>query len=378
VEAVLSNPTIEELRAAGTEYPEWVTEKFLQLPDDLPQSIRDLAASVTADSDTPYDKAGAITRYLRGNIKYAPTIPKPPADADPLEWILFSHREAYCVYYASAEVVMLRSLGIPARMAVGFSQGTGTSAVEGLPEEAEEIAINTYTVRRNNAHAWPEVYFPGIGWVEFEPTGNQSPLDRPLAPRDGADAAQGPDQDLLAEDSQLNGTDPRLNEPTLEPTFTPQDRLFPSLYVILAIATLASLTAFVSRRYSLPTRVPVFLRAQIERSGGEAPGWIIRWERWSSLSPIAKAFESINSGLRQLGSPAPIDATPAERAEKLIQVLPELSPQVKALLEAHQTSLYTRAQADGEQARRAALQIRAQILAARLRYFWSGKYSSKI
>jgi hypothetical protein len=85
---------------------------------------------------------------------------------------------------------MLRSIGIPARMAVGFAQGTGSSQ-DGFNAEVEDIIINAYTVRKNNAHAWPEVYFPGIGWVEFEPTGNQAPLDRPIAPREDTDLTGG-------------------------------------------------------------------------------------------------------------------------------------------------------------------------------------------
>ena len=109
-------------------------------------------------------------QYLRENIEYSDTVPNPPRNKDRLEWILFEHKKGYCVYYASSEVLMLRSLGIPARMAVGFAQG-----------DAED---GTYTVRRLNAHAWPEVYFPGIGWVEFEPTASQPSLDRPLPPRD--------------------------------------------------------------------------------------------------------------------------------------------------------------------------------------------------
>jgi transglutaminase-like putative cysteine protease len=380
VQAVLNNPTIQQLREAGTEYPQWVTDKYLQVPDDLPQSIRDLAGDITAEIETPYDKASAITRYLRENIKYSPTIPNPPRGVDPLEWVLFSHREAYCVYYASAEVLMLRSLGIPARMAVGFSQGTGTSS-GGAPfsEEAENITIDTYVVRRNNAHAWPEVYFPGVGWVEFEPTGNQSPLDRPLAPREGANDGSNPlQQDPLIEDSLLEPPPQPFEEDLLEPTLTPQERLLPALYLILGLLAVSGLTVFFSRRYELPARVPVFIRAQIEKSGGEAPRWVVRWEFWSRLSLIEKAFESINVGLRALGTPAPVHATPAERADRLIELLPEIAPQVKLLLDEHQTSLYTPRTANTERARRAAHQIRMRILAARLRYFWTGKYSSKI
>src|SRR5438477_587036 len=76
-------------------------------------------------------------------------------------------RRGYCNYYASAEVIMLRSLGIPARLAVGFNQGQ------------VDTSTNTFHILEQNAHAWPEVFFPNYGWVEFEPTASESPLVRP-------------------------------------------------------------------------------------------------------------------------------------------------------------------------------------------------------
>ena len=127
VDAVVKNPNIEELRATGTQYPQWVTAKYLQLPDKFSPRIKALAEQLTATAETPYDKTIAITRYLRENIEYTPTIPDAPRNADPLEWIIFEYKKGYCVYYATSEILMLRSIGIPARMAVGFSQGTGTS-----------------------------------------------------------------------------------------------------------------------------------------------------------------------------------------------------------------------------------------------------------
>ena len=378
VEAVLNNPTIQQLREAGAEYPTWVTEKYLQLPADFSPRLRDLALEITAEADTPYDKAGAITRYLRANIKYTPTIPRPPRNADALEWVIFEHKQAYCVYYASAEILMLRSLGIPARMAVGFSQGTGTAAGEGFAEEAENIEANKYTVRRNNAHAWPEVYFPGVGWVEFEPTGNQDPLDRPLAPRDNDNSSAPDNSNTLREEDLQESPDRVALDAQTDPSSATDKPLIPLLYLILLLIAFSALTVYLSRRYALPARVPVFIRAQIERSGGEAPGWIVRWERWGKLSPIEKAFESINFALRQLESPPPIHATPAERADQLINLLPDLSPQIKVLLDEHQTSLYTSRTADAGKAQRAALTVRSQILLARIRHFWTGKYSLKM
>jgi hypothetical protein len=139
------------------------------------------------------------------------------------------------------------------------------------------------------------------------------------------------------------------------------------------LAILAALTAFLGYRYALVERVPVFLRASIERSGIEVPSWVTRWEMWVKLSPIEKAFESVNFGLRQLGQPAPVHITPVERAEKLTGLLPATSDQIKVLLDEHQTSLYTSRVADVTQARRAAFSIRKQVIIQRIRTLFLGK-----
>ncbi len=376
VEVVLSNPNIEQLRAAGTAYPQWVVERYLQLPEDVSPRIRALAQEITADAETPFDKASAITRYLRENIEYAPSVPEAPFNTDPLEWILFEHKQAYCVYYASLEIIMLRSLGIPARMAVGFAQGEESRT--GLPEEAEE-EINTFTVQKRNAHAWPEVYFPGVGWVEFEPTGNQDPLDRPLAPRDAL-----PSSGLLIPDNVISEQDneslrdqslPEEGDEVPVETIAPRS---PLVYAIPILLTLFALAVFLSRRYSLPTRLPSMIRASIERGGTETPGWLLYWEHWVNLTAIERAFESVNFGLRQLKDPCPVHATPAERADKLANILPEAASSVKILLDEHQTSLYTSRTADVRQARRAAITLRFQVILARIRHFWTGKYSPRL
>ena len=379
VEAVLNNPTIEALRAAGTGYPKWVTDKYLQLPDDFSPLISALAFEITANAETPYDKAFAITQYLRTNIEYSPTIPSAPRGVDKLEWILFEHKQAYCVYYASSEILMLRTLGIPARMAVGFSQGTGVASGEGFAGEVEEIEVNTFSVRKENAHAWPEVYFPGIGWGEFEPTGNQAPLDRPLAPRENDSPAGLLNPGALIGEEQLpeEPIDPRLEDELVEAGTTQPASLLPTLYLFLTLIGIAVAAFLLNRRYSLSDRLPSAVRATIERSGIETPHWILNWERWAQLSPIEKSFESVNFGLRQMSAPAQVDATPIERADKLIKILPDAAPPIKILLDEHQTSLYTSRTADPVEARRAAFALRSQILLARIRHFWTGKYSPR-
>lgn len=366
VDALLSNPNVKQLREAGQAYPVWVTDKYLQLPSDFSPRIADLASELTAELDTPYDKTAAITRYLRENIDYAESLPQPPRNQDLLEWMLFENRQAYCVYYASAQVLMLRSLGIPARMAVGFAEGERTADESG----------DRYTVRRKDAHAWPEVYFPGIGWVEFEPTGGQPALSRPLPPRDDEDFAA-PIRDLPLLDGGENlredfrGLDEEGN--VAVPEQVEVQPLNPNWYLIPLFIALAALTVYFSHRYSVPDRIPVLLRTTYERSGMPAPVWVVNWERWVGISAIERAFESVNFSLRLLKNSMPLDATPVERAQRLKRLLPKAESEIAALLDEHQTSLYTSRKADALRARRAALRIRWQALSERLRYLLEGR-----
>jgi transglutaminase-like putative cysteine protease len=370
VQSVVRNPNTKQLREAGTDYPEWVTERYLQVPDDVSPRIAELAEEITADYEYPFDKAAAVTRYLRTNIQYSPSVPEAPRGKDSLEWVLFEHKKAYCVYYASAEVLMLRSLGIPARLAVGFAQGT----VEKFEREQtgmEQVIPNSFIVRESEAHAWPEVYFPGIGWVEFEPTGNQSALDRPLPPRDplAENGTLNPSASAIRDDLlEPDGLEAR-EEPDAAPDTPLKQAVFPPFYLIPLFIVLAALTVFLTRRYNLATRVPTVLRASFERNGGQAPGWLARWEQWTLLSPIEKSFESINFGLRLLKKRVPIHATPIERAEALTKIMPNLAGQIKVLLDEHQTSLYTFRMADANRARQSAFDIRLQSIIARLRRF---------
>ena len=377
VDAIVSNPTIEALRASGTEYPEWVRERYLQLPDNFSPRIQALAQEITAGSETPYEKTAAITQYLRDNIEYSPSIPAAPALSDPLEWILFEHKKGYCVYYATFEVLMLRSLGIPARMVVGFSQGAGaTSEEEG--GVIEDFSISSFTVRKRNAHAWPEVYFPGMGWVEFEPTENQAPLNRPLAPRDPNETDLGGlIRDLPQEDTAGLPEDRPLNDGA-NSTDGQNASIAPGWYLIPLTIAVVALTIYLSRRYNFSTRVPVFVRTTIQRSGIEVPGWVLRWERWSLLTPIERAFESINFGLRWVKQTPPIHATPVERATNLAKVLPHLAPMIKVLLDEHQTTLYTSRTGDETKARRAAHEIRTQVILSLLRHVLTGEYKPQV
>jgi transglutaminase-like putative cysteine protease len=158
----------DELRAAGEDYPGWVSERYLQLPDELPQRVRELAAALTAASATPYDKAKVIEEYL-GLIPVDYQMPDIPPARDAVDYFLFEAKEGYFDYHASAMVVLLRAAGVPARLAVGYL----------LDPSAFDSQAGQYNVREANAHAWAEVYFPDIGWVPFDPSPSRTATLRP-------------------------------------------------------------------------------------------------------------------------------------------------------------------------------------------------------
>ena len=182
----VATPSAAQLRAAGGLYPDWVVERYLQLPETVTERTIELAQTITQDLDNPYDQAVAITRWLRSNIEYDRETEPPPEDVDAIDWFLFDYQIGFCNYYASAEVVMLRALGIPARLAAGYARGTFD----------RDLAV--YHVYSEDSHSWPEVYFPGIGWVEFEPTVSEPALTRPEELDD--EAAGGPLSNLDHED----------------------------------------------------------------------------------------------------------------------------------------------------------------------------------
>jgi transglutaminase-like putative cysteine protease len=155
-----------QLRAAGSNYPEWVRARYLHLPDDVPVRVLILARDLTATAPTPYDRARVIEGYLRA-FPYTLDLPPPPPNRDTVDYFLFDLKRGYCDYYATAMVVLARAAGLPARLVVGYAPGT------------YDATAARYIVTEADAHSWVEVYFPGYGWVEFEPTTSRAPVELP-------------------------------------------------------------------------------------------------------------------------------------------------------------------------------------------------------
>jgi transglutaminase-like putative cysteine protease len=387
VEASLTTASQKELREAGTDYPSWVTARYLQLPDTITPRTIELAEEIASGFDNPYDIAQAITDFLRTNLEYSDTVPGPPAGLEPIDWVLFDHKQAFCNYYASAEIVMLRSLGIPARLAVGYAEGerTALGGVEEIPDlvpggvnipQEIQIQSDTFTVRHRDAHAWPEVYFPNIGWVEFEPTVSQQPIIRPIGLVSETDQQPPPNpqnnelqdraQRRLDELSAQGGSNQNVSIGGL--TFNPTP-----IYVTLAIIIISSITLLVRRvriqRGSPP--VPVQLESSLQRVGIKSPQILIRWSRFASLSPLSRAYLELNRALLRLGQPPRMSDTPAERGNELVQILPVADKSIRSVLIPYQNSIYGNQPGDPEDAQRAGKEIRKLSYLARLQRFFA-------
>lgn len=338
----ISIATADELRAANSPYPDWIRNhpQYLRATSGVvsPRVVQ-LARDIVneAGAVTNYDKAKAIERWLRRNITYNQTIPNPPVGLDPVEWFLFDLKQGYCNYYATSMIVMLRSQGIAARMAAGFSQGE------------YDPATGQYIVREADAHTWVEVYFPGYGWVEFEPTSSQSELTR-QGDRDFSDntAAQ--------PDAQSTPTQTPTPTPTFTPTATltstpPQETTTPDLATNLPDETVIpptvtptpsptpTATAVILPTLPDPVQPPPAdpLELLLPAAGliltlviialllillGWMLYWWWEWRGMKGLTTVTRAYRRLERYLRLLGVGFRPEQTPEERRRDTMRAVP--------------------------------------------------------
>jgi hypothetical protein len=155
----LAGASGEQLRQASlAAVPPAILARYSGLPESVPGRVHELAQEVADPQvhNSPYDQAKALERFLR-QYPYSLEVELPPAGEDPVDFFLFDLQSGYCDYYASAMVVLARSIGLPARLAAGF-----------LARPAGEDGVQV--IRQIDGHSWAEIYFAGYGWVEFEPT----------------------------------------------------------------------------------------------------------------------------------------------------------------------------------------------------------------
>jgi transglutaminase-like putative cysteine protease len=353
VQASLSNASVAQLEEAGTEYPAWVTERYLQLPDSITDRTIDLAHEITAGMETPYEKATAITTWLRQNIEYSEVVPNKPTNMESVDWFLFDIRQGFCNYYASAEIVLLRAVGIPARWSVGYAQG-------------ELLEDGSYAVRQRDAHAWPEVFFPSLGWVEFEPTASQPVIVRPRALSDLNQSDNLPpdadpnlqNQGLTEEEMGLlreRDRDQALSEAAA------QEGGLPSWIVAggaTALALALLYAAWVTRQRWNFQYIPVTMEKSLLRAGIKPPMFLQLWAQRARLPALAKSYMEINHALKRLDNGPKLDDTPTERAANLARTLPPAEAPAWQLVNEYQKWSFSEKPGDEQTASQAGGEIR--------------------
>lgn len=159
----------EQLRQSdAAAIPPALLEQYTALPDNVPLRVQQLAQEITTNATNPYDQALALEQFLR-QYPYSLQVTRPPRSGDLVDFFLFDLQTGYCDYYASAFVVMARSLGLPTRLVVGY----------------KAVAPNERGFQRivqADGHSWPELYFGDMGWIPFEPTAAYPSWSLPSAP----------------------------------------------------------------------------------------------------------------------------------------------------------------------------------------------------
>lgn len=159
VDAGLPDVSEAQARAAVGDIPEVVAKRDLALPGDFPDRLRELAADITDGAATPFDKALALQSYFRDDAHFTYSLDVPPGQGIDAMTDFLTEGAGYCEQFAGTYAALARAAGLPTRVVVGFTPGD--------PDPADP---DTYVVSGRYAHAWPEVFIAGLGWLPFEPT----------------------------------------------------------------------------------------------------------------------------------------------------------------------------------------------------------------
>ncbi|MDY6775062.1 MAG: transglutaminase-like domain-containing protein [Halobacteria archaeon] len=158
--------------SSSSEYPPEIRERYLQTPETVPERLVEKTSEITRGDPTAYAKAESVEDWLETNKEYSLQVERPNSTRGGVaDSFVFGMEEGYCVYYATSMTVMLRTQGVPARYVTGYLPG-------------DSVGENTWRQRGVDSHAWVQVYFPDVGWVDFDPT--------PSAPRETQEALMVP------------------------------------------------------------------------------------------------------------------------------------------------------------------------------------------
>ena len=270
------------------------SDDYLQLPDsDHLDDVRATAQQIVGDATTPYAEAMALQSYLRSTANFTYDTRVPPATTSDAVWDFLQDRRGYCVQFATAMAIMARTLGIPTRVAVGF-----------LPGDAVQDGDHfTYVVSGKLAHAWPELYFQGFGWVRFEPTPasqtGQPPIwSDPLANQGGTSTV--PDDALVpGQNPNTPGTSTGVTTPGTGVSLGGHGPWLPITTTVVVLALAGAALFVVARRRRRPVELTCEhawhqLRRALDRYASIA---------WSDATTPRAAVRSVQTRLtEQTGS----------------------------------------------------------------------------
>ena len=281
VTSLASNVSVRDLEMASSRYPDEIRSVYLQLPAELPGRVLTVAREIGGSGTNVYQKVIKIQNYLRETYPYDPAVAPPPSGQDAVDYFLFDASGGFCTYYASAMAVMLRVEGVPARVVSGYAMGIFD------PQRG------MYRVPASASHAWVEVYFPGYGWIEFEPTPAYATFDYPLG---------------LA---SAGGLEPNQNSPVLPPPLKKSNQLF---WLFVPLGLLLALWGF-------------YFWFRYEKRRLSEPGVLAE-----------RLYRRVQRGLGRVGLPGIPSQTPGEYEIRVMPLLEEY-PQLSDILR-KSTALY--------------------------------------
>ena len=309
----VSLATDDELRVAGTQYPTSITDNYLQLPDSVTPRVKELARQLTDSTANPHDKALSIQSYLR-DMEFTLKVQPPAFDVDGVDHFLFETKKGYGDYFASAMAVMLRSVGIPARIAAGYSPG--------IYDETQGL----FVIGDSDSHVWPQVHFPRFGWIDFEPTPNKPLPRRELLLTDEGVALGGLDR---LDDEEEEGRDEELAGLGSE------------------AGGLASSSNIVARNWRTILTVPGAVLLVLSTVAFAL--WMV-WNRSLMAVPVAeRGYAKMNRLATFAMSRRKPQQTPHEYAEAIAQAFPDIRDDTRTVAGAYVRSKYGQAELGEEE-----------------------------
>ena len=337
-----------QLQNSKNIYPEWVRQSYLNIEPLIKARILPLVTQIIYEHDNAFDQSQAITNYLRTQYSYSISEITSTNEADPVIDFLFNTKVGFCNQFASANVLMLRSVGIPARLSVGYSQG-----VVGFSGK-------NFIVREKDRHAWPEVYFPGYGWVIFEPTPNlpsrmdfRTPTqnaegDPTTVTRDSGDTTSSLSEDVLntlrfqriQDLFEIEGVEARNQELNFQlkvGIFI--ERNYAGLW--LTFAVLIGLLALCWRLFRLPSIPALIIQFNLILNSNP-PKSAIFWGKWLVLNGLERDYFVLENLLVWLHQPITPPVTMQKIKANIEQLLPEKKTQISLLFSEYERMIYSR------------------------------------